>query len=98
MQIEATALPFFSLGTNSSRLSKYLVDFFERGGKRYLAVVRDSCIRDDNLYRMLEDTSLCLLAIRECLKAPEDSSTPFSRGLDLLATRFRKHLLEVAVV
>lgn len=61
-------------------------------------MVRDSGIRDDTLYRSLQDTSLCLSAIRECLRAPEDGGTAFSRGLDLLATRFKEELRKVAVM
>eukprot|EP00873_Tetraselmis_striata_P028095 jgi/Tetstr1/448359/TSEL_035641.t2 len=90
LQIDAAALPFFPLDGNPR--SKYLVDFFKRGGAAYRAMVRDSGIRDDTLYRSLQDTSLCLSAIRECLRAPEDGGTAFSRGLDLLATRFKEEL------
>ena len=81
-----------------SRQSKYLVDFYKRGGAAYKAVIRDSGIRDDNLYRLLQDTSLCLSAIRECLQVPEGSSTAFSRGLDLLTSRFKEELRQVAVM
>eukprot|EP00873_Tetraselmis_striata_P012159 jgi/Tetstr1/432423/TSEL_000186.t1 len=90
LQIDAAALPFFPLDGNPR--SKYLVDFFKRGGAAYRSMVRDSGIRDDTLYRSLQDTSLCLSAIRECLRAPEDGGTAFSRGLDLLATRFKEEL------